>query len=185
MTIADRFVEYDNVDASICVIKYEPQSTIVYCNRFFAGLLSTHPDKIQGRSLDELTISDRLHFDEVHPLLTKVTKAVGFLGGFCIKVHDQYPMQKKLIRVLKVYRVEPRKVGEEQYLIGFVRRPTRIELLLNRTRLDTNIDFVWKPAAGFLLAGKWRPWATVTFPVWGPVLMREVPVLFELIQQVL
>lgn len=185
MSVEDRFRRYENVNTGVCVVEYEPFSTIVYCNPIFASFLTAHPESIEGRSLDELTISDRLHYDEIKPLLMKVTKAIGFFGGFCVRVYDQAPTGEKLIKLLKIYRAEPVRYEDRQFLVGFVRKPTKFERWLNASRLDTDVDFLWKPVLNFLLSGKWRPWVTATSVVWGPILAREFPILLELLQQVL
>jgi hypothetical protein len=185
MAISDRFAPYDFVDYGVCVIAHERSSTIVYCNRHFASLLSTKPESLKGRSLDEITKSGKLHYDQMQPLLTKHAFAISFLGGFIAQVYDQMPNSKKIVRTLKVSRVEKDHFDGETYLIGYVRRPTRLELALNKLRLDTSLDPLWHPVANFFLAGRWRPLATLTAPLWMPALVEHSPQLVAIIEQIL
>ncbi|KPQ34605.1 MAG: PAS fold [Phormidesmis priestleyi Ana] len=175
MTLSDRFAPYDGVDKGICIIAYERRSTIVYCNRIFASYLSTHPKNIEGRSLDEITAATELHFKQLSPFVTRNTGAVQFMGGFCIKVIDQIDRHEPLTRTLKISRVETELFDDQLYFIGYVRLATKLELWLNRLKLDTNIDPYIRPVATFFLSGHWRPYATLTSPLWMPYVVTQAP----------
>lgn len=180
MTIRDRFNEYDAVDTGICVIAFERNSPITFCNRRFAGLLSTHPDHLEGRSIDEIIKSDRLHYDSMKPIAAKNSFAVGLLGGFCIEVFDQLP-HTRLVRTLKVTRVDTHKFDGKTYFVGYVRKPTRLELLLKRVKLDASLDPYWKPVVMFLSSGKLRPWLTASSAIWLPWIINHSPEIGQMV----
>jgi hypothetical protein len=170
--IADRFAPYGAVDTGICVIAHERFSPVVYCNSAFAALLSASPDQLKGRSLDELAKAHSLIYDLARPISASSAK-VALSGGFCFQVYDQ--VATGMVRTLRVYRVEKESLNGQIYLIGYVRKATRFEIWLSRTRLDTDLDPYWKPIASFLLSGHWRPWVTAASPLWLPYLIGVSP----------
>jgi hypothetical protein len=179
MTISNRFEPYGAVDAGICVIEVEQSSPVIYCNALFSALLSARPDELIGRSLDDLSKAHRLIYDLAVPLAAR-TKQVALAGGFCFPMFDQ--VAEGMIRTLRVYRVDMEVFGDTVYLIGYVRRATRFEIWLHRTRLDTNLDPYWKPIVSACFSGKWRPWITATAPLWMPYIVSRWPQLQNLIE---
>ncbi len=180
MTIRDRFLPYDRLETGICVIHYERESSIIFCNQHFASFLSTTPERLEGRSLDELTTSAQLHYEGMQRFLVKKSMLISMLGGCCIQVRDQ--SHDKAARVLKVARIDSDRFNNEIYLIGYVRRATWLELRLNKLRLDARVDPIFKPIANFFLAGRWRPIAFSTSPLWMPYLRRHWPEIHSLIE---
>ncbi len=179
MTIRDRFKPYDRLETGVCVIKYDRESPIIFCNQHFASFLSTQPEKLEGRSLDDITNSSELHYEGMQPFLVRKTRMISMLGGFCIQVVDQ--AHPTVARTLKVARVDSDRFNGETYLIGYVRKATWLELRLNRLRLDASIDPIVRPLATFFLAG-WRPVATFTSPLWMPYIVSRWPALQTLIE---
>ena len=175
------FEPYEHVNRGICVLEYERRSPIIFCNRAFATLLETHPDHLEGRSLDEITRADSLHYEEMHPLLVEKNRLVSFLGGFCISCFSQNPNSKRLI-TLKVSRVKVEKLDGRTFLIGYVRAATWLERQINRFKLDTELDPYLKPAINFFMAGRWRPILTATSPLWLPELAHRLPALYEILK---
>lgn len=180
MTIRDRFRPYERLETGVCVIRYDRESPIIFCNQHFASFLSSQPGDLEGRSLDELTASKALHYESMQPLLVKKSMLISMLGGFCIQVIDQ--LQPNAARTLKVARVEKDQFDGQTYLIGYVRRATWLELRLNRLRLDTNLDPIFKPIGHFFFAGRWRPVASFTAPLWMPYVLHHWPELQTFIE---
>ena len=181
MSFRPHFEAYQHVNVGICVLQYQRTSPIIFANPAFADLLGTHPAQLEGRSLDEITIADELHYNGMHPLLVQKNYLVRFLGGFCINCHSQAPNATEEI-ALKVTRIKGETVENETFLIGYVRRATALEKWLNRLKLDTDISPYCKPVLNFFIAGKWRPIATFTMPLWGLRLVHELPMLYEFLK---
>jgi hypothetical protein len=113
--------------------------------------------------------------------LSARSNKVALAGGFCFQVCDQ--VAKGMIRTVRIYRVEKETINGQVYLIGHVRKATRFEIWLSRTRLDTDLDPYWKPLASFLLSGHWRPWVTAASPIWLPYLISVSPEWADFIDQ--
>lgn len=183
LSAKEHFSVFDFVNRAICVIEYRRDSPIVYVNREFATLLESHPERLEGRSLDEITLADQLHFEAVHPLLVKRNFVISVLGGFVINCYLERT-KERFMTTLKVTKIQVEKYEGGTYLIGYVRTATVAERWINRLRLDTQLDPYIKPILNFFVAGKWRPIATVTAPFWGPAIARHAPEIYEAVNNI-
>ena len=179
------FEVYDFVNSGICVIEHRRNSQIVFVNRQFATLLESHPERLEGKSLDEITLSDELHYESLHPLLLRRNKLVSILGGFVVQCYSGNT-DRSFIKTLKVFRVKVVEYQSSTFLIGYAREANRFERALNRLKLDTEIDPYLQPLVNaFVFVGeRWKPIVTFTSPVWGPLLAANAPEIYEAISRI-
>ena len=179
--IKEHFGVFNHVNKGVCVIEYKRNSPIIFTNRSFATLLETHPDNLEERSLDEITKAEALHYEAIHPLLVRKSFAVSIFGGFTVLCFSQRPTARGEIIALKIERVKVEEFEGRTFLIGYVRAATSIEKWLNKLKLDTDLSPYIKPAISFFVAGRWRPIATVTSPIWAPAIAHYLPALSEVL----
>ena len=173
-----RFAPYEHVDTGVLVVAFEHKSTIFYCNRYFANLLNTHPDHLIGKSVDEIMISDRLAYERMQTLISTHAR-IALSGGYNATFLSAH---RPKVRVLRVTGVELHEGREATFLLGYLRRPTALEMFVAQTKLDRHI----KPLANFLTAGHWRPYATAAVTTIGiPYLSVRLPELANFLQHIL
>ena len=171
-----RFAPYEHVDTGVLVVAFEHKSTIFYCNRYFANLLNTHPDHLIGKSVDEIMVSDRLAYERMQTLISTHAR-ISLSGGYNATFLSQY--QPK-VRVLRVTGVEVHEGREGTFLLGYLRRPTALEMFIAKTKIDRHI----KPMINFATAGHWRPYITAVVTTVGiPWLSVRAPEIAHLLLQ--
>ncbi len=176
-----RFAPYEHLDIGILVVAYAQNSPILWCNRHFANLLSAYPGKLKTQSLDEIVKSETIAYELASQLIGN-PKNVALSGGFDVEFYSEY---RPMVRALRVKRLELGEGREGTFLIAYIRPLTSIERFLHRTRLNSRIDFIWRPIANFCLAGKWRPILTTTSPLWLHYLSTGAPHVADFFEKLL
>lgn len=179
--VEERFKRYEYVDTGIFVIHLDESSEVVFCNHEFADLIDLTPDHIVGRSLDEFIKSRSLIYDRAKDFIDHQNQ-IAISGGLNLRFHI---LEAPYTLVLKLFKVSIKRRGKATYLVGYLRELTAIEGFLERTHLNTNVDFLWKPVTTFLLSGSWRPYVTLLAPIWLPYVSYHVPDIADFLSTML
>lgn len=177
-----QFAIYDYVDAGVFVISQDARSTILYCNSFFARYLSTTPADLTGRSFDEI-IRESQPFS-LHRKAQRQALSRKLTGGEPTVFYRQAGPRKGDSLWLNIYSLQA-KSGQMPHYIGYCRRLTKLEYLIERSKLDERLDRLWKPVAKLFLSGSVRPFVLAASPLWMPPLLAYWPELAEFVQNLL
>lgn len=178
MALDLRFAKYEHVDTGVLIVGYQETSPIMWCNRRMANLLNSHPDQLVEKSLDEVIKSDQLCYERARKVIEN-PGAVAVAGGLNIEFYSNF---KPHLRPLRLTRVQKKEGREATFLVGYLRPLTRVEKWIWRSRLDRNIDFIWKPIANFFLSGRWRFVLSTTAPLWGYLLAEHAPEIGQFLE---
>ncbi|MEO1682646.1 MAG: PAS domain-containing protein [Cyanobacteria bacterium J06631_12] len=174
------FKLYNHVDCGVVVLKKDKRATIAYVNDAFAEMLGTTKNLLVNRSLDSITVNKQPHYRATARFARTGTK-IGrkMKGGRSVDAIIQEGKRKGRLIPVTVWKME----NHRDYLLGYVRKSTRFEQVIENASFNPVVDNLWKPTARFFLSGKRRPFYTSLASVLLPYVLAKHPEILDIIRR--
>lgn len=186
---APRFERYRDSEAGVVCLAMDGNSTILYANKAFAKLLGCRTSDIRGRSLNEIAVNQKPHSEYTKNFENKKDSEKRRMnGGLAVKAYRQGGKKAGQKIWLNVYDTDIVSEAKSLYFVGYVRRSTWIERLIEQAGTGRRYKEIYKPKLLFFLSGQWRPWATAAAtlsPIWMPLLVDRFPAIAEVLQNIM